>query len=301
MALDPVKNFAKVDVSTGYDASATSVVLTAGGAAKLPDPSSAGAFNLVWWNSTDHPDPSDDANVEIVRVTSISSETLTVSRGQEGVTATTKNTASKDYKMILAPTKKTIDDIFPVAVSDLATGTDGELITWDGAGNPAVVAVGSADQVLTSNGAGAAPTFQDAGGGGVVPRFKVRMTSTQAVTLNVINFDNVVIDTESDFNTTLKRWVASVAGDYQVNCRISSQSAVASAKYFDGTIRKNGSAIERVSANISATHYPVLSFSTLVTMGVGDYLDLYISTNNGTTTLNSGARTDFSGFLIAAA
>jgi len=160
---------------------------------------------------------------------------------------------------------------------------------------------GTDGQVFTSNGAGAAPTFKDAGGGGAVPRFKVRMTSTQSVTNNVINFDNVVIDTESDFNTTLKRWVASVAGDYQVNCRISSQSAVTSAKYFDGAIRKNGSAIERLSANISATHYPVLSFATLVTMGVGDYLDLYISTNNGTTTLSSGARTEFSGFLIAAA
>ncbi len=53
-----------------------------------------------------------------------------------------------------------------VDVADLAAGTDGELITWDTSGNPATVAVGSASQVLTSNGAGAAPTFQDAAGGG---------------------------------------------------------------------------------------------------------------------------------------
>jgi len=36
MALDPVKNFAKVEVSTGYDAAATSITLVSGQGAKLP-------------------------------------------------------------------------------------------------------------------------------------------------------------------------------------------------------------------------------------------------------------------------
>lgn len=53
-----------------------------------------------------------------------------------------------------------------IAISELATGTDGELITWDASGNPAAVAVGTSGQVLTSNGAGAAPTFQDAAAAG---------------------------------------------------------------------------------------------------------------------------------------
>ena len=42
----------------------------------------------------------------------------------------------------------------------LKAGTDGELITWDASGNPAAVAVGTATHVLTSGGAGVAPTFQ---------------------------------------------------------------------------------------------------------------------------------------------
>ena len=49
-----------------------------------------------------------------------------------------------------------------VAVSDLANGTDGELITWGADAVATTIAAGTADQVLTSNGAGAAPTFQDA-------------------------------------------------------------------------------------------------------------------------------------------
>jgi len=57
-----------------------------------------------------------------------------------------------------------------LAIAKLADGTDGELITWNASGVIAAVAVGSADEVLTSNGSGAAPTFQAAGGGGAVAR-----------------------------------------------------------------------------------------------------------------------------------
>ncbi|MFH0989892.1 MAG: hypothetical protein V1799_07745 [bacterium] len=109
--LDPVKNFAKVTVSTGYDAAATSIVLSSGHGASLPAPATEGAFNLVWWNSSDYADPSDDPNKEIVRCTARSTDTLTITRAQEGTSASTKNTSAKTYRMILAPTKKMIDDI----------------------------------------------------------------------------------------------------------------------------------------------------------------------------------------------
>jgi len=49
-----------------------------------------------------------------------------------------------------------------VTLAKMAGGTDGELITYDTNGDPAAVAVGTATHVLTSNGAGAAPTFQAA-------------------------------------------------------------------------------------------------------------------------------------------
>lgn len=47
-----------------------------------------------------------------------------------------------------------------IHVAMFADGTDGELITWDSDGVAAVIAAGTATHVLTSNGAGAAPTFQ---------------------------------------------------------------------------------------------------------------------------------------------
>lgn len=109
--LDPVRGFCLVTVSTTYDASATSIVLSSGHGAKLPDPSSEGNFNLVWYNSTDYNNPADDPNVEIIRVTGRSTDTLTVTRGQEGISATTKNTGGKVYKMLLATTRYWLDKV----------------------------------------------------------------------------------------------------------------------------------------------------------------------------------------------
>lgn len=101
--LDAVANFIKLTVSTGYDSVATSIVLHAGGSS-LP----AAPFNMTWWNSSDFPDPSNDPNVEIVRVTGISGNTLTVLRGQEGISPSTKNTGGKTYTMMLGITAKMI-------------------------------------------------------------------------------------------------------------------------------------------------------------------------------------------------
>jgi hypothetical protein len=52
-----------------------------------------------------------------------------------------------------------------LAISKLADGTDGQLITWGTDAVITTVAAGSATQVLTSNGADNVPTFQDAGSG----------------------------------------------------------------------------------------------------------------------------------------
>jgi hypothetical protein len=106
MALDSVANLIKLTLSQGYNQNATVVVLSSGGLS-LPSP----PFNVTYWNSTDYPDPSDDPNAEIVRVTNVSGNTLTITRAQEGTAASTKNTANKTYKIMLGITAKMITDI----------------------------------------------------------------------------------------------------------------------------------------------------------------------------------------------
>jgi hypothetical protein len=107
MTLDSVANFANVQASTGYNSSVTSIALQSGQGAKLP----ATPFNMVWWNSTDFPNPANDPNVEIIRVTGVTGDTLTISRAQEGTSAANHNTGGKTYSLVLGITAKMIADI----------------------------------------------------------------------------------------------------------------------------------------------------------------------------------------------
>ena len=61
-------------------------------------------------------------------------------------------------------TGKLADDA--VTLAKMASGTDGNLISYDASGNPVAVATGNAGQILTSAGAGAPPTFADPAAGG---------------------------------------------------------------------------------------------------------------------------------------
>lgn len=119
-ALDPVENFAKVTVSQGYDSVATTIVVTTGQGARLP---SATPFSLVWWNSTDYGDPSDDPAREIIRVTNRSGDTLTVLRAQEGTSATAHNSAGKTYRLVQGLTKAMWGQI----TSEIAAGSGGAI------------------------------------------------------------------------------------------------------------------------------------------------------------------------------
>jgi len=82
-----------------------------------------------------------------------------------GTNLTTPTLVSGDemYALFYGKATETVnppDD--SVGLSQMAGGTDGNLITFDASGNPAYVATGSSGQVLTSAGAGAPPTFSAA-------------------------------------------------------------------------------------------------------------------------------------------
>ena len=54
-----------------------------------------------------------------------------------------------------------------VTLAKMASGTDGNIISYDASGNPVAVATGNDGQVLTSAGAGAVPTFETLPVGGI--------------------------------------------------------------------------------------------------------------------------------------
>jgi hypothetical protein len=72
-----------------------------------------------------------------------------------------------------------------ITLAKMASGTDGNIISYDASGNPVAIATGNDGQVLTSTGAGSPPAFEaiPAGGkiGQVVSAAKI---DTQATTAN---------------------------------------------------------------------------------------------------------------------
>jgi hypothetical protein len=121
MPLDPVVNFFQSEIATLPVASgAVTIVISSGDGAKLPNPATQGAFNL-----TIYEEGNPFSTPEIVRVTARSSDTLTVTRAQEGTVATTK-TSGTTWKVVMFPTAKTITDIDTNKVEktgDTMTGT----------------------------------------------------------------------------------------------------------------------------------------------------------------------------------
>lgn len=115
----PVTNFGKVTVSAGYDAVATSIVLSTGHGSRLP---STFPFPLTWWDASTYSDPADDPNREIVNVAARTGDTLTVVRAHESTTASVKNVAGKTYKMLLGITKAMWDGLSTKSLSQSFRG-----------------------------------------------------------------------------------------------------------------------------------------------------------------------------------
>ena len=79
-----------------------------------------------------------------------------------------------------------------VGLAQMAGGTDGNIITYDTSGNPAVVATGSDGQVLTSAGADAVPAFEAAPGGGKVLQV-VSMVTTSGTSSTTTTYADTAI------------------------------------------------------------------------------------------------------------
>ena len=126
LGLDPSANFSKSILAAGITSADLSLSIQTGHASRFP----TAPFNIVVWNQTDYPDPSDAywANeCEVIRVTVKAGDTFTITRAQEGSTARNFNTGGKTYGVIYTMTAKYFTDI-EAAYQPL----DSDLTTWAG-------------------------------------------------------------------------------------------------------------------------------------------------------------------------
>ena len=84
----------------------------------------------------------------------------------------------KDSKLVTANSvveTNLTDNI--VTLAKMASGTDGNIISYDASGNPVAIATGNDGQVLTSTGAGSPPAFEALPVGGITGADEWRMTA----------------------------------------------------------------------------------------------------------------------------
>jgi hypothetical protein len=122
VAFDAHKNFAYSTIATAPSpaTSGTSLVVAAGEGSKFP----AVPFNAVIWPTGAQPST---ANAEVVRVTNISTDTLTITRAQESTVARTVIVGDQIAAAITAKTLQDLEVLFTPggsAVITLPTVTD---------------------------------------------------------------------------------------------------------------------------------------------------------------------------------
>ena len=116
----------------------------------------------------------------------------------------------KDSKLVTANSvieTNLTDNI--VTLAKMASGTDGNIISYDASGNPVAIATGSDGQVLTSTGAGSPPAFETLPGGGIENITTFRLST------------NFTMGTGADITTN---W--GVTGGAQLGTAISESSGI---------------------------------------------------------------------------
>jgi hypothetical protein len=141
--MDIHKNYARSTLSAGIAAGAGSFTVAAGEGAKF----GTAAQYISIWNSTDYACADLDPNKEIVRVSSRSTDTFTISaKGQGGTSDVAHNTGGKIYTV----QQCLIAEEFDAMLENVLT-TRGDIVTR-GASAPQRLAVGAFGDALTSDG-----------------------------------------------------------------------------------------------------------------------------------------------------
>ena len=181
-----------------------------------------------------------------------------------------------------------------VGLAQMAGGTDGNIITYDTSGNPAVVATGSDGQILTSAGADAVPAFEEAAGGNS-PYMTIRKTYSNRQTItdyaySKITFSDAKIESQADlWDGTNYRFVvpSGEAGKYFATLSLRVDNASTNLINTFVMIYFNGSDTNSLNYNVgpedadaSATISNIAgSVSHIYDLSVGDYLEGWTAAN----------------------
>ena len=123
-----------------------------------------------------------------------------------------------------------------VTLAKMASGTDGNIISFDSSGNPVAIPTGNDGQVLTSAGAGAQPAFEDAGGGDMV-----LLSTTNASTASTVDLTGNFTSTYSNYMVRGVDIFTSNSTETLMMQVIFDSTAITGSVYYGHLVRSNNS------------------------------------------------------------
>ena len=210
-----------------------------------------------------------------------------------------------------------------VGLVALASGTDGNIISYDGSGNPTAVATGNDGQVLTSSGAGAICAFEDAGGGGDnLPAFEASLSANSVGTddtFQQLPCNTETFDVGGCYNNTgstvtlnsisvpLYAFAPNVSGKYLITATVQGECGPGSLAEGQLVIKKDGTVIKqcRMVDNDGHARNTQTTYALVSMNGSSNYVQAFYKideSGGGGWTMETGSPagsgTTFGGFKI---
>ena len=182
-----------------------------------------------------------------------------------------------------------------ITLGKMASGTDGNIISYDASGNPVAVATGNSGQILTSAGAGAIPSFQTAASAANTPLFRAYANAnwnTSSGTDTSVPFNAESFDPQGTFNTSNGKFTPGVSGKYffYIIIKLSSTQDQGLMELY---LLKNNSVASALTARGSGTGSMSLQLSAVLVSDTNDFFDVAFYQNSG------GTITAFGGEIIS--
>jgi hypothetical protein len=309
-----VTNNAYGTLSASITSSATTIALATGQGARFPSLSAGDYFYGTLIDTSN--------NVEIVKVTARSTDSMTVVRGQDNTTARAYST---NDRFELRPTAALFNDLVDRIAERLAltggtlTGAlnvTAENSKFSASSNQILIHdTAEADSgsnwwyIYRNSGDGKLRFWRNGNdrvlidGNGLVtkpyhPAFHVWQSSAGSgfAANTIASWNNVVENNGGHFKTTSgtgqnQRFIAPVSGRYHFNVQILSNS---STQLFY-RLRKNGTDISGTYVETySATAFQTANATATINLSAGDYVEVYVGTNAA----YGSVYANFNGFLI---
>ena len=185
-------------------------------------------------------------------------------------------------------------------LAKMASGTDGNIISYDASGNPVAVATGNDGQVLTSAGAGAPPVFETPASAVNTPTFNAYKQGDQGgiqpnTATKVTGWTEI---NDSDGKFASGRFTPTVAGQYFIyaSAWVTANSDVDNPQIM---IYKNGSDVQAITFKVpgAARNIPGQTVA-IVTSDTNDYFEVFVQSAATATAYSSGDEVRFGGFKI---